>query len=95
MMTIRIVKKIEKLWSDSMDIKIEIILTPDEFQELKRKCDDARESIIANSKNFGIKCDGLLEACTPERVLERFKESFESEDTLDDIIRDLIYESLR
>ena len=78
-----------------MKVKIEIILTTDEYLELKRKCDDARESIIANSKNFGIKCDGLLEACTPERILETFKESFESEDTLDDIIRDLIYESLK
>lgn len=78
-----------------MKIKIEIILTTDEYLELKRKCDDARDSIIANSKNFGTKCAGLLEACTPEKILETFKESFESEDTLDDIIRDLIYESLR
>lgn len=78
-----------------MKVKIEIILDPEEYQDLEKKCNNARESIIANGKNFGIKCDGLLEACTPERILETFKESFESEDTLDDIIRDLIYESLR
>lgn len=77
-----------------MDIKITIILTPDEYLELKKKCDDARDSIIANSKNFGINCAGLLEACTPERILEEFKESFESEMTLDDLVKELIYESL-
>lgn len=78
-----------------MDIKIEIILTTEEFQELKKKCDDARDCIVANGKISGVKIDGLLEACTPDKILERFKESFENEDTLDDIIRDLIYESLR
>jgi len=64
------------------------------FQELKKKCDDARDCIVANGKISGVKIDGLLEACTPDRILERFKESFESEMTLEDIIRDLIYESL-
>lgn len=78
-----------------MKIEIKIILNTDEYLELKKQCDNARECIVANGRISGKKCDGLLEACTPERVLERFKESFESEDTLDDIIRDLIYESLR
>ncbi len=77
-----------------MKVKIEIILTTDEYLELKKKCDDARDSIIANSKITGVKCDGLIEACTPERILKGFKESFESEMTLDDLIKELIYESL-
>ena len=78
-----------------MKVEIKIILTTDEYLELKKKCDDARDCIIANGRISGKKCDGLLEACKPEKILERFKESFENEDTLDDIIRDLIYESLR
>ena len=77
-----------------MDIKIEIILTTDEYLELKKKCDDARDCIVANGRISGKKCDGLLEACTPDRILERFKESFESEMTLDDAVKELIYESL-
>lgn len=77
-----------------MDIKIEIILTTEEFQELKKKCDDARDCIVANGRISGVKIDGLLEACTPDKILQRFKESFESEMTLDDAVKELIYESL-
>ena len=62
--------------------------------ELKKECDNARDCIVANGKISGVKIDGLLEACTPDRILERFKESFESEMTLDDAVKELIYESL-
>lgn len=77
-----------------MKVEIKIILNADEYLELKKECDNARDCIVANGRISGVKIDGLLEACTPDRILERFKESFESEMTLDDIIRDLIYESL-
>lgn len=77
-----------------MKVEIKIILNADEYLELKKECDNARDCIVANGKISGVKIDGLLEACTPDRILERFKESFESEMTLEDIIRDLIYESL-
>jgi len=78
-----------------MKVEIKIILNADEYLELKKECDNARDCIVANGRISGVKIDGLLEACTPDRILERFKESFESEMTLEDIIRDLIYESLR
>lgn len=77
-----------------MKVEIKIILNADEYLELKKECDNARDCIVANGRISGVKIDGLLEACTPDRILERFKESFESEMTLEDIIRDLIYESL-
>ncbi len=78
-----------------MKVEIKIILNTDEYLELKKECDNARDCIVANGKISGVKIDGLIEACTPDKILERFKESFESEMTLEDIIRDLIYESLR
>ena len=78
-----------------MKVEIKIILNTDEYLELKKECDNARDCIIANGRISGVKIDGLLEACTPEKILKRFEESFESENTLEDIIRDLIYESLR
>ena len=77
-----------------MKVEIKIILNADEYLELKKDCDNARDCIVANGRISGVKIDGLLEACTPDKILERFKESFESEMTLEDIIRDLIYESL-
>lgn len=77
-----------------MKVEIKIILNADEYLELKKECDNARDCIVANGKISGIKIDGLLEACTPDKILERFKESFESEMTLDDAVRELIYESL-
>lgn len=77
-----------------MKVEIKIILNTDEYLELKKECDNARDCIVANGRISGVKIDGLLEACTPDKILERFKESFESEMTLEDIIRDLIYESL-
>lgn len=77
-----------------MKIEIKIILNTDEYLELKKECDNARDCIVANGKISGVKIDGLLEACTPDRILERFKESFESEMTLDDAVKELIYESL-
>ena len=77
-----------------MKVEIKIILNADEYLELKKECDNARDCIVANGRISGVKIDGLLEACTPDKILERFKESFESEMTLEDIIRDLIYESL-
>lgn len=77
-----------------MKVEIKIILNTDEYLELKKECDNARDCIVANGKISGVKIDGLLEACTPDRILERFKESFESEMTLDDAVKELIYESL-
>ncbi|MEE3490799.1 MAG: hypothetical protein VZR10_08020 [Methanobrevibacter sp.] len=77
-----------------MKVEIKIILNADEYLELKKECDNARDCIVANGKISGVKIDGLLEACTPDRILERFKESFESEMTLDDAVKELIYESL-
>ena len=77
-----------------MKVEIKIILNTDEYLELKKECDNARNCIVANGKISEVKIDGLLEACTPDRILERFKESFESEMTLDDAVKELIYESL-
>lgn len=77
-----------------MKVEIKIILNADEYLELKKECDNARDCIVANGKISGVKIDGLLEACTPDRILERFKESFESEMTLDDAVKELIYESI-
>ena len=77
-----------------MKVEIKIILNADEYLELKKECDNARDCIVANGRISGVKIDGLLEACTPDRILERFKESFESEMTLDDAVKELIYESL-
>jgi len=77
-----------------MKVEIKIILNADEYLELKKECDNARDCIVANGRISGVKIDGLLEACTPDKILERFKESFESEMTLDDAVKELIYESL-
>lgn len=77
-----------------MEVKIEIILTPNEYQELEKKCNKARKKIAMNGEFFGVGVDKLLEACTPKNIIKSYQESFSSEGTLDDFVRDLFYECL-
>ena len=48
-----------------MKVEIKIILNTDEYLELKKECDNARDCIVANGKISGVKIDGLKKPQAP------------------------------